>query len=58
VVSHFHCPDCHPVLTRGVTPAICGAVIPPPVVGNGPSRKCPGCKGSLSRHKAAHAKRK
>jgi hypothetical protein len=53
---HFHCPDCHPQLVRGVTPAICGQIIPPGVVGNGPERKCPACKGALRQHKASHGK--
>jgi hypothetical protein len=56
---HFHCPECHPQLQRGVTPAICGAVIPPAVVvaGNGPrQRKCRPCKDSLRQHKASHRK--
>lgn len=52
--SHFHCPDCHPQLRPGITPAICGAVIPAPVVGRGPVRKCPPCKSALRGHKASH----
>ncbi|MDF2710599.1 MAG: hypothetical protein K0R62_6251 [Nonomuraea muscovyensis] len=40
LVSHFHCPACGP-LALGKTRAICGQIIPPPVVGNGPTRKCP-----------------
>ncbi|MEU9611862.1 hypothetical protein OG337_28895 [[Kitasatospora] papulosa] len=51
---HFHCPACHPVLERGTTPAICGAIIPPPIVGNGPTRKCTDCKNTLRKHKASH----
>ena len=54
---HFHGPDCHPQLQRGVTPAICGSIIPPGVVGNGPVRKCQPCKSSLRQHKASHRKR-
>ena len=53
-MSHFHCPDCHPQLQRGVTPAICGAVIPPPIVGNGPEHKCPPCKRLRRQHEASH----
>ena len=56
-MSHFHCPDCHPQLQRGVTPAICGEIIPPAIVGNGPERKCQPCKNSLRQHKASHRKR-
>ncbi|MEV0639024.1 hypothetical protein AB0I77_29590 [Streptomyces sp. NPDC050619] len=51
---HFHCSDCHPQLQPGVTPAICGRTIPPPTVGNGPVRKCPGCKRALPKHRASH----
>ncbi|MBB4711180.1 endogenous inhibitor of DNA gyrase (YacG/DUF329 family) [Streptomyces luteogriseus] len=51
---HFHCPDCHPQLQRGVTPAICGATIPLPIAGNGPERKCPACARALRQHKASH----
>ena len=51
---HFHCPDCHPQLQRGVTPAICGAIIPPAVVGSGSQRKCQTCKSLLRQHKASH----
>lgn len=51
---HFHCPACHPQLVRGVTRAICGAVIPPAIVGRGPERKCRGCKSGLRKHKASH----
>lgn len=51
---HFHCPACHPQLVRGVTPAICGAVIPPPIVGNGPEHKCPPCKRLRRQHEASH----
>ena len=40
-VMHFHCPDCDPVLVRGTTRAICGHVIQPAIVGDGPQRKCP-----------------
>ncbi|MGW0312039.1 hypothetical protein [Streptomyces flavidovirens] len=54
--NHFHCPDCHPTLQRGVTPAICGQVIPPAVVGSGPTRKCPPCKAARCSHKAGHKK--
>lgn len=53
---HFHCPTCHPQLQYGATPAICGQVIPAPVVGNGPVRKCPPCKASRRRHEASHKK--
>lgn len=56
-MSHFHCPDCHPQLQRGVTPAICGEIIPPAIVGNGPERKCQPCKNSLPQHKASHRRR-
>jgi hypothetical protein len=38
----------------GVTRAICGHVIPAPVVGDGPERKCPACKAALRAHKASH----
>ena len=55
-LSHFHCPKCHPVLTRGQTPAVCGAVIPPPIVGSGPERRCPDCRRQLPSHKASHRK--
>jgi hypothetical protein len=51
---HFHCPTCHPQLVRGSTPAICGAVIPPPIPGRGPTRKCAGCKSALRKHNASH----
>ncbi|MFJ8594848.1 hypothetical protein [Streptomyces sp. NPDC093598] len=53
-MTHFHCPDCHPQLKRGVTPAICGEIIPPAIVGTGPERKCQPCKGLLRQHKASH----
>jgi len=52
--SHFHCPDCDPQLVRGSTRAICGAVIPKPVVGNGPTRKCPRCERIRRQHEASH----
>lgn len=52
--THFHCPECHPQLQRGVTPAICGEIIKPAIVGNGPERKCQSCKRSLRQHKASH----
>ena len=51
--SHFHCPDCGP-LVHGSTRAICGQIIPAPVVGNGPERKCRPCKQQLSDHKRSH----
>lgn len=51
--EHFHCPDCGP-LVRGTTRAICGQVIPAPIVGNGPTRKCGGCKSALRAHKKGH----
>ncbi|MEU9224843.1 hypothetical protein AB0D40_10805 [Streptomyces massasporeus] len=51
--SHFHCPDCGP-LVFGVTRAICGHVIPAPVVGDGPERKCPACKAALRGHQRSH----
>jgi hypothetical protein len=51
--EHYHCPACGP-LAYGVTRAICGQVIPAPVVGNGPTRKCPACKTALRAHKASH----
>jgi hypothetical protein len=35
----------------GQTRAICGRIIPPPVVGNGPERKCPDCKANRRTHK-------
>lgn len=54
--EHFHCPACHPQLVRGTTPAICGQVIPLPIVGNGPTHKCPACKAQLRRHKGSHRK--
>lgn len=54
LTMHFHCPDCHPQLVRGTTPAICGATIPPAIVGRGPERKCPACKAALRSHKASH----
>ncbi|MEU9523711.1 hypothetical protein [Streptomyces sp. NPDC048224] len=56
VPMHFHCPACHPQLLPGTTPAICGQVIPPPIVGTGPSHKCPACKSALRRHQASHRK--
>ncbi|OEV03814.1 hypothetical protein AN219_37690 [Streptomyces nanshensis] len=48
-LNHFHCPKCYPELFRGVTPAVCGAVIPEAiVVPRGepvpPSRNCPDCR--------------
>lgn len=52
--AHFHCPKCHPQLQRGVTPAICGEIIPPAIVGTGPEQKCRPCKSSLGQHKASH----
>jgi hypothetical protein len=55
--EHFHCPICGP-LVFGVTRAVCGQVIPAPVIGNGPTRKCPGCKSGLRAHKADHKKEK
>ncbi|MFI1485732.1 hypothetical protein [Streptomyces sp. NPDC020747] len=54
---HFHCPDCHPQLVRGQTPAICGQTIPPAIVGNGPVRKCAGCKRARRKHAAGHKAR-
>lgn len=54
--AHFHCPTCHPQLVRGTTPAICGQVIPPAIVGSGPEPKCPACKKALREHKASHRK--
>ncbi len=54
--AHFHCPDCGP-LAFGVTRAICGQVIPAPVVGDGPSRTCPPCKAALRAHQAGHRHR-
>jgi hypothetical protein len=57
---HFHCPECHPQLQRGVTPAICGAIIPPAIVVSGKlprQQKCPACKRSGRQHKASHRKR-
>ncbi|MFF6808709.1 hypothetical protein ACFZAG_02260 [Streptomyces sp. NPDC012403] len=51
--AHFHCPDCGP-LVFGVTRAICGQVIPAPVVGDGPERKCPACKAARRAHRAGH----
>ncbi|MFH9816159.1 hypothetical protein [Streptomyces sp. NPDC017230] len=54
LTMHFHCPDCHPQIQPGATPAICGATIPAPVVGTGPARKCPACKAALRSHKASH----
>lgn len=56
--KHFHCPDCHPQLVRGSTPAICGVVIAPPIVGSGPTRKCPACRSALPAHKASHRGRR
>ncbi|NEC89105.1 hypothetical protein [Streptomyces sp. SID12501] len=53
LVAHFHCPDCGP-LVFGVTRAVCGQVIPPQVVGNGPHRNCPACKAALRTHKTSH----
>jgi hypothetical protein len=53
-VAHFHCPTCHPQLVRGVTPAVCGAVIPPPIVGTGRAPKCGPCKSALRSHNANH----
>jgi hypothetical protein len=54
--EHFHCPDCDPVLVRGQTRVICGAIIPPPIVGSGPTRKCPPCKTTVRAHKRSHKK--
>ena len=51
--SHFHCPDCGP-LVYGSTRAICGQVIPAPAVGNGPTRTCPPCKSALRTHQRSH----
>jgi hypothetical protein len=51
---HFHCLDCDPQFRPGVTRAICGRVIPAPVVGRGPTRKCPDCRKTLRSHKASH----
>jgi hypothetical protein len=51
--SHFHCPDCGP-LVYGQTRALCGQVIPAPVVGNGPTRKCPACKNLRRTHRKDH----
>ncbi|NUK72119.1 hypothetical protein HRW23_22030 [Streptomyces lunaelactis] len=51
---HFHCPDCDPVLVRGTTRAICGHVIQPAIVGDGPQRKCPACKRVKRAHVAGH----
>ncbi|MEU8829376.1 hypothetical protein [Streptomyces sp900116325] len=53
-ISHFHCPDCHPTLQRGITPAVCGQIIPEPIEGKGWAPKCPGCKSALRKHKASH----
>jgi len=53
---HFHCPGCNPVLVRGTTRGICGQVIPLPVVGNGPQRKCPACKRIERAHTKSHKK--
>ncbi|MFD8426699.1 hypothetical protein ACFV1R_03725 [Streptomyces coelicoflavus] len=53
LVSHFHCPDCGP-LVFGTTRAVCGQVIPAPVAGNGPERKCPACKRARRAHLAGH----
>ncbi|MFD9464342.1 hypothetical protein [Streptomyces sp. NPDC060027] len=52
--AHFHCPTCDPVLVRGQTRAICGQVIPLPVVGNGPVRKCPPCNATRRAHEKGH----
>lgn len=54
---HFHCPDCHPQLVRGQTPAICGQTIPPAIVGRGPDPKCPACKRARRKHAAGHKAR-
>jgi endogenous inhibitor of DNA gyrase (YacG/DUF329 family) len=48
--EHFHCPSCGP-LVFGQTRAICGEIITPPIVGDGPTRKCPPCKASVRTHK-------
>lgn len=53
---HFHCPACGP-LVYGVTRALCGEIIPPPVVGSGPVRKCPPCKAQVRAHKKGHHRR-
>lgn len=53
LVSHFHCPACGP-LVHGKTRAICGEIIPSPVVGNGPTRKCPACKTLRRTHRKDH----
>ncbi|SED30232.1 hypothetical protein SAMN05216532_4126 [Streptomyces sp. 2231.1] len=50
LISHFHCPVCGP-LVFGVTRAVCGQVIPAPVLGNGPERTCPACKKALRNHR-------
>ncbi|MEJ1196928.1 MULTISPECIES: hypothetical protein [unclassified Streptomyces] len=53
LISHFHCPDCGP-LVFGTTRAICGQIIPAPVTGNGPERRCPACKAARRAHQASH----
>lgn len=53
-IEHFHCPTCHPRLVRGATPAICGAVIPPPIDGRGASQRCGPCKRALDQHRPGH----
>lgn len=51
--EHFHCPDCGP-LVLGRTRAICGRIIPPQIVGHGPTRKCPDCKTLRRPHRKGH----
>lgn len=54
---HLHCETCHPVLQRGVTPAICGEIIPPAIVVSGKvprQQKCPACSNAKRQHKASH----
>jgi hypothetical protein len=53
-LSHFHCPDCDPVFIPDRTRAICGTVIPAPVIGNGPDIRCLACKQKLTDHQASH----
>lgn len=59
--AHFHCPKCDPVLVRGQTLAVCGAVIPEAIViprgePMPPRRKCPDCRQQLPEHNASHRK--
>ncbi|MFG2652715.1 hypothetical protein [Streptomyces sp. NPDC048436] len=51
---HFHCPECHPQLVIGSTPAICGRTIQYLIEGTGRARKCPDCKHQRRGHERDH----